>query len=35
MRFRAPAGERAERIELNVFVFDAAVTDRAGRSWLR
>jgi probable F420-dependent oxidoreductase len=29
MRFRAAAGERAERIELNVFVFDAAVTDRA------
>jgi len=29
MRFRAVAGERAERIELNVFVFDAAVTDRA------
>jgi alkanesulfonate monooxygenase SsuD/methylene tetrahydromethanopterin reductase-like flavin-dependent oxidoreductase (luciferase family) len=28
-RFRAAAGERAERIELNVFVFDAAVTDRA------
>jgi probable F420-dependent oxidoreductase len=27
--FRAAAGERAERIELNVFVFDAAVTDRA------
>ena len=29
VRFRAAAGERAERIELNVFVFDAAVTDRA------
>ena len=29
MRFRGVAGERAERIELNVFVFDAAVTDRA------
>jgi len=29
VRFRANAGERAERIELNVFVFDAAVTDRA------
>lgn len=29
MRFRAAAGERAERVELNVFVFDAAVTDRA------
>jgi probable F420-dependent oxidoreductase len=29
MRFRAAAGARAERIELNVFVFDAAVTDRA------
>ena len=29
MRFRAAAGDRAERIELNVFVFDAAVTDRA------
>lgn len=28
-RFRAAAGERADRIELNVFVFDAAVTDRA------
>lgn len=29
LRFRAAAGERAERIELNVFVFDAAVSDRA------
>jgi len=29
VRFRAAAGGRAERIELNVFVFDAAVTDRA------
>lgn len=29
LRFRTFAGERAERIELNVFVFDAAVTDRA------
>ena len=29
VRFRAAAGERAERIELNVFVFDAVVTDRA------
>ena len=29
VRFRAAAGDRAERIELNVFVFDAAVTDRA------
>jgi probable F420-dependent oxidoreductase len=29
MRFRAAAGARAEGIELNVFVFDAAVTDRA------
>jgi probable F420-dependent oxidoreductase len=29
LRFRAAAGERAERLELNVFVFDAAVTDRA------
>ena len=29
LRFRAFAGDRAERIELNVFVFDAAVTDRA------
>jgi hypothetical protein len=29
MRFRTAAGDRAERIELNVFVFDAAVTDRA------
>jgi probable F420-dependent oxidoreductase len=29
MRFRAAGGERAERVELNVFVFDAAVTDRA------
>lgn len=29
VRLRAAAGERAERIELNVFVFDAAVTDRA------
>lgn len=29
VRFRAAAGERAERIELNVFVLDAAVTDRA------
>lgn len=29
MRFRAFAGERAEDTELNVFVFDAAVTDRA------
>ena len=29
MRFRAAAGDRAEHIELNVFVFDAAVTDRA------
>lgn len=29
LRFRGFAGERAERIELNVFVFDAAVTDRA------
>ncbi len=29
MRFRAVAGERLEHIELNVFVFDAAVTDRA------
>jgi probable F420-dependent oxidoreductase len=28
-RFRTAAGDRAERIELNVFVFDAAVTDRA------
>ena len=28
-RFRVAAGERAESIELNVFVFDAAVTDRA------
>src|SRR3981081_1275144 len=28
-RFRAAAGDRAERVELNVFVFDAAVTDRA------
>jgi probable F420-dependent oxidoreductase len=28
-RFRAAAGERADRVELNVFVFDAAVTDRA------
>jgi len=28
-RFRAAAGERADRIEMNVFVFDAAVTDRA------
>lgn len=28
-RFRAAAGERAGRVELNVFVFDAAVTDRA------
>lgn len=28
-RFRVAAGERAEHIELNVFVFDAAVTDRA------
>jgi probable F420-dependent oxidoreductase len=27
--FRAAAGDRAEQIELNVFVFDAAVTDRA------
>ena len=29
VRFRGAAGERAEGIELNVFVFDAAVTDRA------
>jgi len=29
MRFRDVAGERLDRIELNVFVFDAAVTDRA------
>ena len=29
MRFRTAAGERAEHVELNVFVFDAAVTDRA------
>jgi alkanesulfonate monooxygenase SsuD/methylene tetrahydromethanopterin reductase-like flavin-dependent oxidoreductase (luciferase family) len=29
MRFRTAAGERADRVELNVFVFDAAVTDRA------
>jgi probable F420-dependent oxidoreductase len=29
LRFRGFAGDRAERIELNVFVFDAAVTDRA------
>lgn len=29
MRFRAFAGDRIDRIELNVFVFDAAVTDRA------
>jgi probable F420-dependent oxidoreductase len=29
LRFRGFAGARAERIELNVFVFDAAVTDRA------
>jgi len=29
LRFRAAAGDRAERIELNVWVFDAAVTDRA------
>lgn len=29
VRFRGFAGERTERIELNVFVFDAAVTDRA------
>jgi probable F420-dependent oxidoreductase len=28
-RFRAAAGERLENVELNVFVFDAAVTDRA------
>jgi probable F420-dependent oxidoreductase len=28
-RFRAAAGGRAEQTELNVFVFDAAVTDRA------
>jgi probable F420-dependent oxidoreductase len=28
-RFRAAAGERADDIELNVFVFDAAVTDSA------
>lgn len=28
-RFRAAAGERTESVELNVFVFDAAVTDRA------
>ncbi|HEV8670776.1 MAG TPA: TIGR03621 family F420-dependent LLM class oxidoreductase [Candidatus Limnocylindria bacterium] len=28
-RFRTAAGQRADRIELNVFVFDAAVTDRA------
>ena len=28
-RFRGFAGARAERVELNVFVFDAAVTDRA------
>src|SRR5258706_2796962 len=31
MRFRTAPGERAERVQLNVFVFDAAVTDR-GRS---
>jgi probable F420-dependent oxidoreductase len=29
MRLRAAAGERGEHIELNVFVLDAAVTDRA------
>jgi probable F420-dependent oxidoreductase len=29
VRFRAAAGERSDGIELNVFVFDAAVTDRA------
>jgi probable F420-dependent oxidoreductase len=29
IRLRAAAGERADGIELNVFVFDAAVTDRA------
>jgi probable F420-dependent oxidoreductase len=29
LRFRGFAGERAEHLELNVFVFDAAVTDRA------
>lgn len=29
MRFRAVAGDRADELELNVFVFDAAVTDRA------
>lgn len=29
MRLRAVAGERLDRIELNVFVYDAAVTDRA------
>jgi len=28
-RFRAAAGERANGVELNVFLFDAAVTDRA------
>ncbi len=28
-RFRGFAGARADRVELNVFVFDAAVTDRA------